>query len=265
MNAWDSQAVRSRFENQSIGNLTQIGGKTRLHPARVAMAFRKLVFEEGEDPNDPRTLQEARHESRHMLSQRIPFETLNWGCFTMMLSELGKQKELNDLLEYADEKLQPTWEKGGLFYPRNDRLADEDWNLLHVEPFSGNAAIGYARLNVEDGQKKIWEQPWTREVLRDRPWIDGVSLADGVDFLRGVWDQEKAALIVTLRLWQGEAKTVQVMAMNLPGGEWVAFVNGSQVSSFVCSSREGFSVDVVVQCEHETDLIIQRKDMAEVA
>ena len=86
MNAWDSQAVRSRFENQSIGNLTKVGGKTRLHPSRVAMAFRKLVFEEGEDPRDPRTLQEARHESRHMVSPRIPFETLNWGCFTMMLS-----------------------------------------------------------------------------------------------------------------------------------------------------------------------------------
>ena len=155
MNSWNSEEVRSRYDQQIMGSLTSFDGKTRLHPARVAMAFRDLVLKEGHDPNDPETLRLARDEKRHVLSQRIPFETLNWGTFTMMLSELGKTKELNDLLEYADEHLQPTWEQGGLFYPRNDQLADEDWNLLHVEPHSGNSGIAYSRLNVEDGQKKI--------------------------------------------------------------------------------------------------------------
>ena len=42
-----------------------------------------------------------------------------------------------------------------------------------MEPYSGNRAIGYARLNVEDGQKRIW---WTPDEVRSRPCIEGVRL-----------------------------------------------------------------------------------------
>lgn len=267
MNAWDSQAVRSRYENQTLGSLTNVDGKTRLHPSRVAMAFRKLVFQEGEDPNDAQTLEKARDPRLHEVSQRIPFETLNWGCFTMMLSELGKRKELSDLLQYADEHLQPTWEEGGLFYPRNDCLADEEWNLLHVEPHSGNSGIAYARLNVEDGMKQIWEQPWSRDIHRDKPWVDGVSLDDDVDFLRGFWDQEKCALIVTLRLWQkdAESKKITVVARNLPEGQWVGFVDGYLALVAECAAHGDVTVDVLAAVGQETNLIIQHRDMTVVA
>lgn len=257
MNTWNSEAVRSRFDNQTLGSLTKFGGKTRLNPARVAMAFRNLVLVEGEDPNDPKTLQKAQDEKRHVVSERIPFETLNWGSFTMMLSELGKYQELNDLLEYADENLQPTWENGGLFYPRNDRLADENWNLLHMEPHGGNSGIACARLNVEDGMKKIWEQPWTRDVLRDRPWIDGVSFADGIDFLRSFWDQDQMALIVTLRLWRGETKDVRMVVRNLPEGNWAAYIDGQCMVSSVVSAHGDFIVDTSVG-EQEVDVVVSR-------
>lgn len=256
MNAWNSEEVQSRYEMQTMGSLTSFNGKTRLHPSRVAMAFRDLVLKEGSDPDDPKTLEEARDERRHVLSQRVPFETLNWGSFTMMLSELGKTKELNDLLEYADEHLQPTWEKGGLFYPRNDRLADEYWNLLHVEPHSGNSGIAYARLNVEDGQKKIWEQPWTRETHWSRPWVDNISFSDGVDFLRGIWDRNKLALVVTLRLWQGEAKKLCMVVRNLSEGRWALFVNGSHVKTEEISNPSSLSIDVTVGRD-EVDVVVQ--------
>lgn len=256
MNAWNSDEVRSRYEGQVLGSLTSLNGKTRLHPSRVAMAFRDLVLKEGKDPNDPETLQMARDEKRHVLSQRIPFETLNWGCFTMMLSELGKTKELDDLLEYADEHLQPTWENGGLFYPRNDQLADEEWNLLHVEPHSGNSGIGYARLNIEDGQKKIWEQPWTRETHHSRAWIDGVTFADGVDFLRGVWDEEKSALIFTMRLWKGPPKELSLTVRNMPEGRWAVFIDGSYVMTESVPSHGDLPIDLVAG-EQEVDIVVQ--------
>ena len=257
MNAWDSEAVRSRYEKQMMGSLTAFGGKTRLHPSRVAMAFRNLVLVDGEDLEDPQTLEKAKDETRHVVSQSIPFETLNWGTFTMMLSELGKTKELDDLLEYADEKLQPTWESGGLFYPRNDRLADEEWNLLHMEPHSGNSGIGYARLNVENGQKMIWEQPWTRDLLQSRPWVDGVSFADGIDFLRGVWDEEKRALVVTLRLWKGDCKSIGITIRNLPQGHWAAYVDGSCVVSEKMSSPGDLLVNTLVG-EQEVDVVVEK-------
>jgi hypothetical protein len=256
MNAWDSEAVRWRYEKQTMGSLTSFGSKTKLHPSRVAMAFRNLVLVDREDPDDPQTLEKAKDETRHVVSQRIPFETLNWGTFTMMLSELGKTKELNDLLEYADEKLQPTWENGGLFYPRNDRLADKEWNLLHMEPHSGNSGIGYARLNVENGQKMIWEKPWTRETLLSRPWVEGVSFADGVDFLRGIWDEEKRVLVVTLRLWRGDAKHLTIIIRHLPQGHWAAYVDGFCVVSEKLSDRGDLLVNTLVG-EQEVDVVIE--------
>jgi hypothetical protein len=62
-------------------------------------------------------------------------------------------------LAYADENLDPVWEKGGLYYPRNDKLENGEPKWTHMDPFSGNAAIGYSRLNVRDGQKKMWDRP----------------------------------------------------------------------------------------------------------
>jgi hypothetical protein len=34
-----------------------------------------------------------------------------------------------------------------------------------MDPFSGNAVIGYARLNVPDGQKVMWEHPGRRRIF----------------------------------------------------------------------------------------------------
>lgn len=224
MHAWNSEAVEASYKQSTYGFLTNFG-KTELHPSCVAMAFRALVAE-GYDRNDVTTLQKARDPSRHAGNPRIPFETLNWGSFTMMLSELGKEAELNDLLEYLDERMSPTWENGGLFYPRNDVLVDDEWHLTHMEPHSGNSSIGYARLNVKDGQKKMWDQPWTRELLNSRPWVDGVSFADGIDFLRAVWDEENEAMIVTMRQLDGVARRQVLSCRNLGEGTWAVFVNG---------------------------------------
>ncbi|OJD26917.1 hypothetical protein ACJ73_01694 [Blastomyces percursus] len=76
-------------------------------------------------------------------------------------------------------------EKRGLYYPRQDTVLNEVGEWTFLDPFSGNATIGYARLNVEDGQRKMWETPWTTEVLAGRPWADGLDLGHGVDCLRG--------------------------------------------------------------------------------
>jgi hypothetical protein len=135
MNAWDSESVQSRYGKQTLGFLTNFGGKTRLQATRVAMAFRHLVLQENQDADDIQTLEKAREKSRHVISQRV-------------------------------------------------HLVDEEWNLLHVDPLSGNAGIGYARLEVENGQKKMWESPRTSDLLAGRPWVDGLNYADGIDFLR---------------------------------------------------------------------------------
>lgn len=52
----------------------------------------------------------------------FPYKQPTFGNVVERLSELGKDTELNGLLAHADENLDPVWEKGGLYYPRNDKL-----------------------------------------------------------------------------------------------------------------------------------------------
>jgi hypothetical protein len=81
-------------------------------------------------------------------------------------------------------------------------MAPETLLMRHVEmdPCSGNATIGYVRLNVKNGQKRMWEWPRTRhEELGGRPYVKGVGLGNGVYFLRRCWDGEEEAYLVTVR------------------------------------------------------------------
>ncbi|OBT86173.1 hypothetical protein VE02_05753 [Pseudogymnoascus sp. 03VT05] len=102
--------------------------------------------------------------------------------------------------------LNPSWENGGLYYPRCDQAVDGSGNSTLMEPYTGNAAIGYARLNIEDGQKKMWEKPWTGEFVRRKPFVDTTAFEDGgVDFLRAGWSEELNAFIVTAKTWHGKS------------------------------------------------------------
>jgi hypothetical protein len=90
----------------------------------------------------------------------------------------------------------------------------------------GNAAIGYARLNVKDGQKKMWDQPWTREDVESRPWIDGVGLEQDVDCLCGRWDADQQALLATFRTWNSGRVAIRRVVKMLPSGTYGIYVNG---------------------------------------
>lgn len=228
MNTWNSSLVHSLYEQQTLGHLTKFDGKTQLQHGGVASAFRRLVLKEGASPYSKQTLIKSREIFRADESARvIPYQSISWGSFMQMLSELGKTQELDDLLEYADTHLSPTWEKGGLYYPREDRVFDVDERVIHMEPHSGNSGIGYARLNVENGQKQMWENPWTHETLMLRPWIDDIVLGDGVDFLRGTWDETKNALVVTVEGWEErKPQRIGMKARNLSTGTWAVYVRG---------------------------------------
>ena len=105
-----------------------------------------------------------------------------------------------------------------------------------MEPYSGNAAIGYARLNVKGGQRGMWERPWGRgevgvreEVdgeVRGRSWVEGVGLGDGVDFLRGGWCGD-GAMVVTLRTWDGLTRIIRFRIDNLgKDRRWGVYIDG---------------------------------------
>jgi hypothetical protein len=170
----------------------------------VGSAFRTLV-KEGADPDAPATLHSAREIAGP--PAKSTFSYPDFGYVVQWVSEVGSAATLDGLLRHADVFLSPTWERGGLFYPRYDEPEDAAGNWTRMDSYTGNAAIGYARLNVADGQRKMWEAPWTREHFARTPYVDGVDLSSGVDFFRGAWDADVGAMIVTLRTWDGSSKT----------------------------------------------------------
>ena len=115
----------------------------------------------------------------------------------------GERDVVTGLLKHADAYLSTTWDKGGLFYPRrHGNLQDDQGNWVAMDVYTGNAAIAYGRLNVRDGQKKMWEEPWTRGGHHaTHPYVEGVDLSSGVDFLRGEGNEEVGAFVLTMRTW----------------------------------------------------------------
>ena len=257
MNAWNSDLVRSLYDRQTMGYLTNVDGETRIHPPLVGSAIRSLAQTESLDPDAPDTLAKAKDVARKDDKPVFPYTKPLFGYTALWLSELGKKDELDSLLRYADERLSPTWEKGGLYYPRHDEPANVELEWTHMDPFSGNAAIGNARLNVEDGQKMMWEEPWTKETLAGRPWVDGVGLAEGVDFLRGTWDKEKGAVVMTMKSWDGSEKMVKPVVKNMPAGEWSLWVGGILARTEQVGKGGEVHVEVKVGGE-EVDIVVVR-------
>lgn len=161
MNAWNRD-VPGMYAPQSLGFLSRAGpDRININPTEIAFALRKLASEEGCDVSYPSVIARARDiVSATSPSKSLPLTIPTFGYVAMWLSEVGLRDDLAGLLNHADRFLTPEWEKGGLFYLRHDIQKDK-WT--HVDPFSGNAAIDYRRLNVANGQRRMWNTPWTQE------------------------------------------------------------------------------------------------------
>jgi hypothetical protein len=257
MNTWNSDFVKSLYEKQSLGFITMIDGKVRLHDPVVTGIYRDLMTADSGQPHDASVLAKARDMAKSVPPVKFPYSQPTFGYVIQWLSEIGRTAELQGLLDFADTKLRPTWENGGLYYSRHDARVDENGEWAHMDPFSGNAAIGYARLNVTDGQKKMWEEPLTRDFLASQPWIDNLDLSQGIDCLRGVWDRDEKALIVTMKSWNDDELNVRPIARNLEKGTWVVYVNGKLVESDTVGQSGELSVAVTVGAE-EVHVVFQR-------
>lgn len=229
MNAWNSDFVHSIFPGLIRGYLTRHpDGRVSLNNPFVAKEIRGAGEQGGEDETGLTTTPEALAEASAKVQEGIaekkiptPMGVLglstDFGHLMQWTSEVAPAPSsagtdvVAGLLKHADTYLNPTWEKGGLFYPRRDGpVQDDQGNWVVMDPYTGNAAIAYGRLNVRDGQKKMWEQPWTRDGHHSTyPVIEGVDLSSGVDFLRGEWNEEVGALAVTMLTWdRSKARSV---------------------------------------------------------
>jgi hypothetical protein len=226
----------------SIGFLTRTpDNRINTNNTHLANTIRTLVSQEGFPPDDPATLARARQIVAKQAPQpSFPYRKPTFGYIALWLSEVGAPSDPAALIRHAEAHLNPSWFNGCLYYPRCDvdPDTDADGNWRFMDPFSGNAAIGYARLNVPDGQKVMWEHPWTKEDIVSRPWIDNVGLGDGVDALRGVWDEERHVMAASWRTWDGRVTQIKPVVRNLEEGVYGVYVDGTLVEKKKVKGRE---------------------------
>lgn len=212
MNSWNPDLAGESFRSQAAGFLSKVEAhRVNLNASSVAHRIRDIAREKKVDPFSRETFQEAFEYVRgpgaeEYRDDHLPLPRPTFGYVVQWVSEVGDESTLSGLLSHADQYMQPTWAHGGLYYSTNSTRCDQDGNWVEVDPFTGNGAIGYARLNVSDGQRKMWTNPWTPEQVRKAPFIDGIDLSSGIDFLRGIWDEAFKMMVVTMRTWDGSSK-----------------------------------------------------------
>ena len=265
---WNYAQVKSLYPTIGVGFLQPTpDNRLNIRPPELANAIRDISFAQNLDPESPSVLSQAHaaisdqpsstsqkeFKKAPMQRSRVPLPT--FGFVAQWLSEVAGPPALEPLLRHADKYLNPAWTKGGLHYTRHEPGWDDEGNYRYMEPYSGNAAIGYARLNVQDGQKKMWDQPWTGEVVKGRPWVEGGGLECGVDFLRGVWVEGSRAVVVTIRSWDGGEVRLPLCVKGLEAGRWAMFVNGELRGVEVVAGGDDVSFEVKVGGE-EVDIVV---------
>jgi len=182
MNAWNSQMIQSLAPAQAVDWFKHdADGTVSLRPPTVVKARREALAAGAEPPADEDTA--------------YNFGAPEFGYAVIWASELGNQPLLDGLLAHADLHMEPTWADGGLYSPRHDASWDAEGHMRYMDPLTGNALIAYARLNVANGLRTLYEKPWDASHF-EQPVVNAIS--PGVDLLRARFDREAQALALTV-------------------------------------------------------------------
>ncbi|TEA15284.1 Linalool dehydratase/isomerase [Colletotrichum sidae] len=230
MNSWNPDFTRRMSKRLAVGYLAKPAEGDRViipHPS-VSFKMRELVESENLDPKHPATFIKAAEivASEPAAPEFFPYTRPQYAYALMWLSELGDGADLEGMLAYVDDAFAPTWENGGLFYPCRRSDSPYDYKTPTVDVLTGNAGVAYGRLNVPDGQRKMYEAPWDEEHFATTPFVSNVDLSSGVDFLRGSWDGDAKAFVVTMRSWDGATKRIQPQVSGLKTGLYGLYLNG---------------------------------------
>lgn len=126
----------------------------------------------------------------------VTIDTGDHGWAAAWAAEMGDTETLDGLLAHADRYMKPTWMNGGLYYPRNDRPADDHGNRTMMEPVTGNILLGYARLNVPDGMWKLYNEPWGAAHYAEPALVE---VDPGIDVSLAYYDRDTAELHFALQ------------------------------------------------------------------
>jgi hypothetical protein len=171
-----------------------------------------------------------------------------FGWVTACAAELGDTETLQGLLAYADKRLSPRIQNGGLTYPRNDTVHDKNGYYAMTSPIQANALLPLARLNVPSGFQKLYEKPWGPKNAQHyaEPALAEVDFC--VDVYRAVYIPERHSLLFDLAVFEeGHGQGSVVISRVFERGPWVLGREGEKIAWGDSSGLVGSDPTVDVQ------------------
>lgn len=153
-----------------------------------------------------------------------------FGWIAAWAAEMGDEDTKNRLLAYADKYLNPTVVKGGLMYPRNDRVYDEQGKFVMVTPILSNAILPLTRLNVKHGLKRLYENPWAANNREHYGEPALVEVDFDVDVYRAVYLKERKRLLFDLAVFEEGRSGSVALDRVLERGEWTLRRDGCEIA-----------------------------------
>lgn len=182
----------------------------------------------------------------------LDYDTGDFGFVAMWASEMGDAETLAALTRHADRHMDPTLEKGGFYYPREDRRFDEAGRLIRVEPITGNALMAYAALNVPDGLWGLFNHPWHPGHFEE-PLITEVS--DTVDVLAARYDPAAERLDFTLARRADRSGPARLAIANVPDGWTIA---GPGSAGPLAARRVDGGIEVELEVGASSRFVLER-------
>lgn len=227
MHAWNPDYVRAQYPRQSSAWLKRGNdGLVSLHAPTVVKAARQAAL-----GRTAPVLTEDRS---------FTWNSPEFGYAAIWASEIGDQETLQGLLKHADRHMAPTVHRGGLYYPRNDRSWDEDGNMVYVDPLTGNSLLAYARLNVPDGLRRLYEQPFTKQHFAKPALID---MAPRVDITRA-YCNDNGELHLSLRSRSDVPRDTRLTVSNVRHGQaWTLLRDGAVIATQRDPAPAGWAIE----------------------
>jgi hypothetical protein len=174
----------------------------------------------------------------------------DFGWAAVCAAEVGDAESLSRMLAYADRYLHPVWADGAYFYRRHDEWFAEDGTLSAMDPHTSNALLPYARLNVPDGLRKLYDGPWGDAHFAE-PAL--VRMTPSLDIRRAWFDAGRNALALTVRPLQPITTAQLTISNALDRGAVQMFRDGQLYDNY--EHAENGHLVVTLDLKGETTLV----------
>jgi len=152
-----------------------------------------------------------------------------FGWLAAWAAEVGDITTRDGLLRHADRFMAPRWEDGGYYYPRHDARFDASGNYTFMDPATGNAILGFARLNRGGDLATLYNEPLD-EAHYSAPMLDDLSTA--MDLLEARYDRDDETLRFTIAPWKGSSDHDAAITLSNVSdrGRWTLLRSGEVVA-----------------------------------